>query len=151
MLVNFMAMKSILLPLRIFHGHFIYFVVSLVYFSHFGMLYQEKSGNPKKGLEEAEKKKPSEVLCSTGFNLPSLDVYLYFQLLSCFPMKFRFIPFLSFFAIWRAILPSEQSERFERKKGRKNLDCGRNSAGGHPVTNSTKLQRMCLIKKPVVT
>jgi hypothetical protein len=29
-----------------FYGHFVYFVVILVYFSRFGMFYQGKSGNP---------------------------------------------------------------------------------------------------------
>jgi hypothetical protein len=46
MLVNFMAMWSILLPFGIFCGHLVCFVVILVYFSSFGMLWQEKSGNP---------------------------------------------------------------------------------------------------------
>jgi hypothetical protein len=45
-LVNFMAIWSILLPLCLCYGHFVYFVVILAYFSRFGMLYQEKSGNP---------------------------------------------------------------------------------------------------------
>jgi hypothetical protein len=43
---KFMDVSSILLPFGIFCGHLVYFVVILVYFSHFGMLYQEKSGNP---------------------------------------------------------------------------------------------------------
>jgi hypothetical protein len=34
------------LPFGIFYGHLVYFVVFLVYFSHFGILYEEKSGNP---------------------------------------------------------------------------------------------------------
>jgi hypothetical protein len=34
---------------RIFYGHLLYFVVILVYFPRFGMLYQEKSGNPAIG------------------------------------------------------------------------------------------------------
>jgi hypothetical protein len=48
MLVNFMAIRAILLPFRTYYlnGHLVYFVVILVYFSRFGMLYQEKSGNP---------------------------------------------------------------------------------------------------------
>jgi hypothetical protein len=46
MLVNFMAIRSISLPFGIFYAPLIYFVAILVYFSHFGMLYQEKSGNP---------------------------------------------------------------------------------------------------------
>jgi hypothetical protein len=29
-----------------FYGHLVYYVVILVHFSSFGMLYQEKSGNP---------------------------------------------------------------------------------------------------------
>jgi hypothetical protein len=37
MLVNFMAIWSILLP---FHDHLVYFVVFWVYFPRFGMLYQ---------------------------------------------------------------------------------------------------------------
>jgi hypothetical protein len=41
-----MAIWSILPPLRIFYGHLEYFVVIFVYSSRFGMLHQEKSGNP---------------------------------------------------------------------------------------------------------
>jgi hypothetical protein len=41
-----MVIWSISLPFEIFHGHLVYFVAILVYFSNFGMLYQEKSGNP---------------------------------------------------------------------------------------------------------
>jgi hypothetical protein len=43
MLGNFRAILSILLPFDKFYHHF---VVILVHFPHFGMLYQEKSGNP---------------------------------------------------------------------------------------------------------
>jgi hypothetical protein len=46
MLVNFMSIWSILLLTCIFYGQLVYLVVILVYFSHFGMLCQEKSGNP---------------------------------------------------------------------------------------------------------
>jgi hypothetical protein len=42
----FMTLWSILRPLEIVNGHFVYFVVILVYFPRFGILYQEKSGNP---------------------------------------------------------------------------------------------------------
>jgi hypothetical protein len=42
MLVYFMAIWSIFRPFGIFYG-------TLVYFSHFGMLPQEKSGNPASG------------------------------------------------------------------------------------------------------
>jgi hypothetical protein len=44
--VNFKAIWSILLPLGKIYGHLVYFVVILVYFSRFGLLYQDKSGNP---------------------------------------------------------------------------------------------------------
>jgi hypothetical protein len=37
---------SILLPLEIFYGHLVYFVVIWYIFPRFGILYQEKSGNP---------------------------------------------------------------------------------------------------------
>jgi hypothetical protein len=40
MLVYFMAIRNILWPSGIFCGHW-------VYFSGFGMLYREKSGNPE--------------------------------------------------------------------------------------------------------
>jgi hypothetical protein len=46
MLVNYMAMWSILLLFRVFCGHSVYFVVIWVLFSRFGMLHQEQSGNP---------------------------------------------------------------------------------------------------------
>jgi hypothetical protein len=41
-----MVIWSILLPFRILYDHLVYFVVIWVHFSRFGMLYQEKSGNP---------------------------------------------------------------------------------------------------------
>jgi hypothetical protein len=40
-----MAIRPISLPFEIFYGHLVYFVASLVHFSNFGMLFQEKSGN----------------------------------------------------------------------------------------------------------
>jgi hypothetical protein len=47
MLVYFMDTWSILWSFVIFYGHFVYVVRgNLVYFSRFGILYQEKSGNP---------------------------------------------------------------------------------------------------------
>jgi hypothetical protein len=47
MLVYFMAIWSILRPFGIFCGRLLYFmVICKVYFSRFGMLYQDKSGNP---------------------------------------------------------------------------------------------------------
>jgi hypothetical protein len=46
MLVKFMDISTVLLPFCICHGHLDYFVVILVYFSRFGMLYQEKYSNP---------------------------------------------------------------------------------------------------------
>jgi hypothetical protein len=42
MLVNFLYFTAI----WYIYGHLIYFVVILVYFSRFGMLCKEKSGNP---------------------------------------------------------------------------------------------------------
>jgi hypothetical protein len=44
MLVNFMAIWSILLPFHIFYSHLVYFEIVLVYFFPF-FLYQEKSGS----------------------------------------------------------------------------------------------------------
>jgi hypothetical protein len=41
-----MDSRSILLQFGIFYGHLVYFVVIWDIFSRFGMLYQEKSGNP---------------------------------------------------------------------------------------------------------
>jgi hypothetical protein len=46
MLENFMAIRSILLLFHILYGHLVCFVVILLYFCHFGILCQEKSGNP---------------------------------------------------------------------------------------------------------
>jgi hypothetical protein len=37
---------SILHPIGIFYGHLVNFVLLWYIFHHFGMLYQEKSGNP---------------------------------------------------------------------------------------------------------
>jgi hypothetical protein len=45
-LVYFMANWSILRPLEIFYGHLVYFVVLWYNFPRFGILDQEKSGNP---------------------------------------------------------------------------------------------------------
>jgi hypothetical protein len=46
MFVNFKTIWSILLPFGMFYGHF-------VYFSRFGMLCKEKSGNPGGQASEA--------------------------------------------------------------------------------------------------
>jgi hypothetical protein len=45
-LVYFMAIWSILLLLEIFYAHLVHFVVIWYIFPRFGILYQEKSGNP---------------------------------------------------------------------------------------------------------
>jgi hypothetical protein len=45
-LVYFMTIWSILRHLEIFYGHLVYFVVIWYIFPSFGILYQEKSGNP---------------------------------------------------------------------------------------------------------
>jgi hypothetical protein len=41
----FMAILSILRPKCISHGHLEHFVLFCIFFSRFGMLYREKSGN----------------------------------------------------------------------------------------------------------
>jgi hypothetical protein len=48
MLLNFMAIWNMLQPFRIFYDHPVYFQVifGIHIFARFGMLYQEKSGNP---------------------------------------------------------------------------------------------------------
>jgi hypothetical protein len=46
MLVYFMPIWSVLRPFSISCGHFGLFYGHLVHLSRFGMLYQEKSGNP---------------------------------------------------------------------------------------------------------
>jgi hypothetical protein len=66
---NFMAIWYILLPFAIFYGHLVYltaicyilwplgiFVVHLDKFSRFGILYQEKSGNPVQHTSNAAAK-----------------------------------------------------------------------------------------------
>jgi hypothetical protein len=45
-LVYFMTIRSILRPLEIFYGHLVYFVVIWYIFPRFGILDQEKYGNP---------------------------------------------------------------------------------------------------------
>jgi hypothetical protein len=45
-LVNFMTIWSILRPLEIFYCHLVYCVVIWYIFPRFGILYEEKSGNP---------------------------------------------------------------------------------------------------------
>jgi hypothetical protein len=46
MLVYFMCIWPILWLLEIFYGHLVHFAVIWYIFPRFGMLYQEKSGNP---------------------------------------------------------------------------------------------------------
>jgi hypothetical protein len=46
----FLTISSILRTLEIFFGHLVYFVVIWYIFPRFGILYQEKSGNPGTGL-----------------------------------------------------------------------------------------------------
>jgi hypothetical protein len=46
-----MAIWSILQPLEVFYGHLVYFVVFWYIFPGFGILHQEKSGNPAKQLK----------------------------------------------------------------------------------------------------
>jgi preprotein translocase subunit SecY len=48
----FMTIGSILQPLEIFYGHLVYFVVIWYIFPFFGILYQEKFGNPDRGSEQ---------------------------------------------------------------------------------------------------
>jgi hypothetical protein len=45
-LAYFMTIWPSLRSLKIFYGHLVYFVVIWYIFPHFGILYQEKSGNP---------------------------------------------------------------------------------------------------------
>jgi hypothetical protein len=45
-LVSFMIIWSLSLPLEIFYGHLVYFVVIWYISRRFGILYQEKSGIP---------------------------------------------------------------------------------------------------------
>jgi hypothetical protein len=44
--VYFMSIGNILRPFGIFYGDLVHFSSNLVYFSPFGMMKQEKSGNP---------------------------------------------------------------------------------------------------------
>jgi hypothetical protein len=70
MLVYFVAIWSILQPFGIFCGHLVYIFVIwyicgifygyLVYFSRFGILYQEKSGNPARA-------EPTEIIVFNFF------------------------------------------------------------------------------------
>jgi hypothetical protein len=46
LLVHFMTIWSILRPFEIFYGHLVFLVVIWCIFPLFGILYQEKSGNP---------------------------------------------------------------------------------------------------------
>jgi hypothetical protein len=49
-----MALWSVLRSFGIFYGHLEYFGFLLVYFSRFGMLYEEKSGNTAAAGEKNE-------------------------------------------------------------------------------------------------
>jgi hypothetical protein len=55
MLVHFMSIWFILRSLKIFNGSLVYFVVIWYIFPCFGMLYQEKSGNPGGQLNPARR------------------------------------------------------------------------------------------------
>jgi hypothetical protein len=46
MFAHFVCIRPILLPIGIFYTHLVYFMVIWYISPHFGMLYQEKSGNP---------------------------------------------------------------------------------------------------------
>jgi hypothetical protein len=46
MLISFMAIWYIVLPIHIFYDHLVYFLLIWNIFPHFGMLKQDKSGNP---------------------------------------------------------------------------------------------------------
>jgi hypothetical protein len=48
-LVYFMSIWTFLGPLEISYGHLVYFVVIMYIFPRFGILDQEKSGNPAQG------------------------------------------------------------------------------------------------------
>jgi hypothetical protein len=48
-----MAIWSILRPLEIFYSHLVYFVVIWYISPRFGILYQEKSGNPAQKVQKS--------------------------------------------------------------------------------------------------
>jgi hypothetical protein len=53
-LAYFINIWSLLRPLEIFYGHLVYFVVIRYIFPRFGILYQEKSGNPGRKSDPAK-------------------------------------------------------------------------------------------------
>jgi hypothetical protein len=61
-LVYFTAIGNILWPLGIYYGHLVYFMVIWYIFPRFGILYQEKSGNPaaRIGWVAAQEKKTEQ-------------------------------------------------------------------------------------------
>jgi preprotein translocase subunit SecY len=68
MLVYFMDIWSILRPLHKFYGHLLYFVAMWSFFPRFGILYQEKSGNPGQNRFDNLK--------SSGFNIYGLSPFV---------------------------------------------------------------------------
>jgi hypothetical protein len=66
--IYFMIIWSILRPLEIFYGHLVYFVVIWYISRRFGILYQEKSGNPASELPffEVRRKKIIFVCITQG-------------------------------------------------------------------------------------
>jgi hypothetical protein len=56
-LVYFMIIWSILRPLEIFYGHLVYFLVNWYISPCFGILHQEKSGNPAANYDGANELK----------------------------------------------------------------------------------------------
>jgi hypothetical protein len=67
-----MTIWSILRPLEIFYGYLIYFVVIWYIFPRFGILDQEKSGNPDR-FAVVEHIEPSVLVDSKCFNVVQMQ------------------------------------------------------------------------------
>jgi hypothetical protein len=62
-----MTIWPILRPLEIFYCHLVYFVVIWYIFLHFGILHQEKSGNPGRGTHFFRRKLILALIFNQGF------------------------------------------------------------------------------------
>jgi hypothetical protein len=73
MCVYFINIWPILRPIGIFYAHFVYFTVIWYICFHFGLLYQEKSGNP--GSVDKTRFRRFKILFSSSFDFKYLPPF----------------------------------------------------------------------------
>jgi hypothetical protein len=100
-LAYFINIWSLLRPLEIFYGHLVYFVVIRYIFPRFGILYQEKSGNPGRKSDPAKStRRFFEKTRNTCFQVVFfLGVFKFHRVLKICQFLFRPKSFKSFFSL----------------------------------------------------